>query len=107
MNADLARWVVETAGDRIHGTTRKQPLRAFLEEEKASLLPLPSVRYEVITWRKVKVHQDAHVMFERRQYSVPWKHLGAEAWVRATPSEVAVLVGDVRVAVRSRTGPGT
>lgn len=107
VNADLARWVVETAGERIHGTTRKQPLRVFLEEEKASLLPLPGARYEVITWRKVKVHQDAHVMFQRRQYSVPWQHLGAEAWVRATPSEVAVLVGDVRVSVHSRTGPGT
>ncbi len=63
LNADLARWVVESAGARIHGTTRKQSLRVFLEEEQASLLPLPSARYEVITWRKVKVHQDAHVMF--------------------------------------------
>ncbi len=107
VNDDLARWTRQTAGERVHGTTRKQPLRVFLEEERAALLPLPSTRYAVITWRKVKVHQDAHVMFERRQYSVPWQHLGAEAWVRATPSEVHVLVDEVSVAVHARTGPGT
>ncbi len=107
VNANLAQWIEDHAGQRTHGTTREQPLRVFFDEERPALLPLPAERYEVITWRKVKVHQDAHVMFERRQYSVPWTHIGVEAWVRATPSEVAVLVDDVRVAVHARGGPGT
>lgn len=79
VNVNLERWVVDHAGQRTHGTTRKQPLRVFFDDERPALLPLPAERYEVITWRKVKVNQDAHVMFERRQYSVPWTHIGAEA----------------------------
>jgi hypothetical protein len=46
-------------------------------------------------------------MFERRPYSGPWRRIGAEAWVQATPSEEAVLVDDVRVAAHARGVPAT
>jgi transposase len=106
VNADLARWNTDVAAQRVHGTTRRVPLRVFEEEERAALLRLPAARFEPVTWRRAKVHPDAHVLFERRWYSVPWKHLGQEAWVRATPSEVEVFVDDRKVTAHPRQGPG-
>ena len=41
--AALARWVDETANQRIHGTTGKRPAEAF-EHERSALLPLPDRR---------------------------------------------------------------
>lgn len=107
VNAELAHWNDEIASQRIHGTTGRVPGRVFAEEERPALLPLPKTRYERVTWRLAKVHRDAHIHFERRLYSVPWEHLGKEAWVRATPSQVEVFVDDVRVAVHTRSGIGT
>lgn len=33
------RWCRDVAGMRIHGTTRRQPLRVFLDEERQALPP--------------------------------------------------------------------
>ncbi len=40
-NAQLQQWVMETAGNRIHGTTRQKPLTLFAESEK-HLLQAPA-----------------------------------------------------------------
>jgi len=42
-NHQLKHWVLETAGNRIHGTTYQQPLSLFVETEEAFLRPLPDV----------------------------------------------------------------
>lgn len=106
VNAELARWNQDIASQRIHGTTGRMPATVFHDEERARLLPLPPARYERITWRKAKVHRDAHVQFQRRFYSVPWEYLGKEAWIRASVTEVEIRIDDVRVAVHSRNGVG-
>jgi len=106
VNAALGTWVLETAGRRIHGTTGRRPIEVFEAEEKAALLPLPPRSWVPTVWRKAKVHRDAHVAFDKRFYSVPWPHIGAEAWVRATPDAVDVYVEDLRVAVHARHGKG-
>jgi transposase len=107
VNADLDRWNDDIAALRVHGTTGRVPGRVFVEEERAQLLALPATRYEVVTWRKTKVQRDTHVHFERRFYSVPWHLIGKEAWIRARPTEVEVLVDDVCVARHLRQGVGT
>ncbi|MFZ5482000.1 MAG: IS21 family transposase [Myxococcota bacterium] len=106
VNAALTSWVLETAGQRIHGTTGLRPLEVFEAEEKALLKPLPPLGWVATTWRKAKVHRDTHVAFDKRFYSVPWQHVGKEAWVRATPDAVDVYVEDTRVAMHSRHGKG-
>jgi transposase len=106
VNAELAAWNTDVASQRVHGTTRRVPGRVFDEEERSAMLPLPATRYEVVTWRRTKVQQDTHVLFDRRCYSVPWEHLGKEAWVRATPSQVEVYIDDRKVTVHDRGGPG-
>src|SRR5512134_3863516 len=71
-NQQLWAWVLETAGNRCHGTTRQRPLSQFTEVEHALLQPLPPSPPLPACWAKVKVHRDGHVQFERALYSVPF-----------------------------------
>jgi transposase len=104
INKYLERWVVEIAGARCHGTTGKRPLEVFDAEERAALLALPARPYEPVLWKKASVHQDSHVVFERRMYSVPWRLVGREVWVRATPTTVMIYCDDQREATHQRLG---
>lgn len=105
VNRELARWVREIAGVRVHGTTGRRPLEVFTAEEQAHLLPLPEKRYESVVWKRATVHADCHVHFERRLYSAPWRLINQEVWIRATPSTVAIYsAADERVATHSRNG---
>ena len=42
------------------------------------LLPLPKTRYELVLWKKVKLHRDSHVQIDQAFYSAPWPHLHEE-----------------------------
>lgn len=103
----LARWVDEVADRRVHGTTHCVPQEVFESEERAALLALPARPYEPVIWKEVKVHPDTHVVFERRLYSAPWRLMGANLWLRATPSTVEIYDADEnRVATHPRFGSG-
>jgi len=106
VQAELDRWVVEIAGEREHGTTGKRPLRVFRDVEQAALLPLPTIRFEPVVWKEARVHQDSHVAFEKRLYSVPWRFVGKTVWLRATKATVAAYFDDTRIATHVRGGPG-
>ncbi len=101
--AALQRWVDEIANARTHGTTRRRPIDAFAGEREA-MLPLPERRFELVTWHQARVHQDSHVAFERRLYSVPWRLIGQQVWLRATAPTIVVYADDVRVAMHDRRG---
>jgi len=75
-NTELTEWRLQTAGQRIHGSTGKRPLTLFEQVEQAALLTLPSVLYEPVVRNQATVHADSHVEFERRLYSAPWPHVG-------------------------------
>jgi transposase len=104
--ARLDRWVLGTAGLREHGTLRVRPLELFEAEEKAALIALPARPYIPVDWKRATVHPNSHVLFDRREYSVPWRLIGQAVWVRATPESVYVLANDERVATHARRGPG-
>lgn len=105
-NRQLARWTREVAGLRVHGTTQRRPLEVFEAEEQSALRPLPEARWRPVTWKRAKVHRDSHVVFDRRLYSVPWRHIGQEVWVRATVEAVDIFLDEHRVALHERRGPG-
>jgi hypothetical protein len=90
-----------------HGSTGRRPAEVFEQEERAALLPLPVQRHELVLWKKARVHRDAHVALGRRLYSVPWRLIGQEVWLRITPSTVTVHGGpdEARVATHRRVGP--
>jgi transposase len=103
VTAALQRWIDEIANTRVHGTTRRRPTDLFSVERNA-LLPLPERRFELVTWHQARVHQDSHVAFDKRLYSVPWRLIGQQVWLRATVKTVVVYANDARVAMHDRRG---
>ena len=101
LNAQVRDWVLQVAGQRIHGTTRIKPLESFTVE-RALLLPLPAVPPDLGTWHQVAVHRDCHVSFERALYSVPCALVGKRLWLRATDSVVTVYQDFQSVAIHAR-----
>ncbi len=98
----LWRWLAEVAGTRVHGTTGRAPIELFEEQERRALLPLPQSPYEVVIWKQARVHRDAHVQVEGAFYSVPWRHVTKDVWVRRAKAHVTVYVGDEAVATHPR-----
>ncbi len=71
LREEAARWCRDVAGRRVHGTTRRQPLAVFQDEERQALVPWDGEPYEITHWRTVKVHPDHHVACQYALYSVP------------------------------------
>jgi transposase len=106
-NRQLQAWVMNEAGNRIHGTTREAPLKRFAEVEKGLLNALPSVPPELASWAKIKVHRDAHVQYETNYYSVPFRLIGCDLWLKATDTMVTLFREHETVASHVRlTGKG-
>ncbi len=89
-NEQLRQWLMAVAGNRIHGTTRVQPLQRFVETEQHLLKALPDVPPELAVWAKVKVHGDCHVQFEQCRYSVPYPLVHQSLWLRASDTSVRI-----------------
>jgi len=102
----LDRLALEIAGQRDHGTLHVKPFELFEAEEKPALKTLPTRAYVPTTWKRATVHPNSHVVFDRREYSVPWRLVGQQVWIRATLESVYLLCGDERVATHARRGPG-
>lgn len=75
-NERLQIWVRETAGPRIHGTTRQSPWHLFKTVEQGTLRPLPTHPFTLLSIRPVKVHRDCHITLEGNYYSVPHRYIG-------------------------------
>ncbi len=101
-NRQLQEWVLGIAGTRTHGTTREQPLARFATE-RSLLASLPEHPPEIATWVKVTVHRDAHVQFEKTLYSVPFRLMGQQLWLRATDQLIQIYREQERVATHVRT----
>lgn len=107
LNRHLGQWVEQTAGVRVHGTTREQPLTRFREVEQAALLALPPTRFEAAQWKQVKVNRDCHVVFDYSYYSAPYRLVGQRVMVRATARKVEIYANWEHVAVHERASqPG-
>ncbi|HUG86871.1 MAG TPA: hypothetical protein VMM13_20040 [Euzebya sp.] len=76
------RWCCDTAGMRIHGTTRVRPAEHFAAVEAPVLLPVPTEPYDVPVWSTPKVHRDHHVQVAKALYSVPGDLIGQTLTVR-------------------------
>lgn len=106
VRAELKRWLAEVANVRRHGTTGRRPVDLFDEEERSALRPLPTKRFSPIVWKPARVHQDSHILFERRLYSVPWRLVGSTVWLRVTEASLEAYAEEVRVATHALRGNG-
>lgn len=75
---------------------------AFLEEEKALLMPLPTSPYELATWSKASVQYDYHIYVDKNQYSVPYEYIRHQVDVRLTSKMVEVFYHNHRIASHVR-----
>jgi transposase len=99
-------WCQQTAGTRIHGTTRKRPLAVFENEEKAALQPLSAERYDPPRWAQCKVHPDHHIMVDKASYSVPTAFIGKTVSVRVDRSLVRIYYDGESIKLHPKRPPG-
>ena len=102
-NQQLRDWVLSTAGNRVHGSTGKQPLTEFMEFEQSVLLPLPQVIPEPKQFKKVKVHKDCHIRYLKNLYSVPYKYVGEILLLTATSTTIDIYREHVLIASHCRS----
>ena len=103
---DARRWCLEVAGMRVHGTTRKQPLVVFEQEEKQTLHPLQGERFDTPQWAELNVHPDHHIRFLKGLYSVPTRYLGKEVTVRGDRSLVRIYFKGQLIKTHPATSAG-
>jgi transposase len=102
----LRRWLDEIANQRRHGTTGRRPREVFDEQERQAMLPLPSTRWELVLWKKAKLHSDSHVQIDGGFYSAPWRFLHEELWVRCTLHRIAIYRQDELLWTHARVARG-
>jgi len=100
------RWCAETAGLRIHGTTRLRPAEVFGADEQPCLLPRPATRFDVPSWTRPKVAPDRHVQVAKALYSVPGELIGQHLTARADGSTVKLYWRAELIKVHPRVAPG-
>jgi transposase len=74
----------------------------FEEIEKPALRPLPSQSFELLVWKKAKVHIDYHIFVDKHFYSVPHKLIGSYVDVAVSRNRIEVFHQSTRVAVHQR-----
>ncbi len=99
-------WSRETAGTRLHGTTRRVPRVVFETEERPALLPAPSAPFDRPTWAEATVHPDHHLQFQRALYSVPTRYVGQRVTVRGDRRLVRIYHRQALIKTHPRQAPG-
>ena len=76
----------------------------FDDLESAFLMPLPSLRYELKTFKMAKVQQNCHVLLgeDKHYYSVPFRHVGKYVKLCYTAENVEIYFEYKRIAIHSR-----
>ena len=99
-------WCTDTAGLRIHGTTRKQPAVDFAEREKSHLLPMPLEPYDKPEWVDADVYRDHTMTVARAVYSMPTLYIGETVRVHLTRTTVKAWLHGVLVKTHARVAKG-
>jgi transposase len=103
---EAARWCLDPAGTRIHGTTRLRPLAVFEEVEKPALRPLAGARFDIPAWAEPKVHPDHHIQFQKALYSVPTRYIGKTVTARGDRHLVRIFYKGQLIKTHPTREPG-
>lgn len=90
-NIQLADWLMNKAGLRVHGTTKRRPLEVFNDIEKTALLDLPDSPFSKVTWKEAVLHRDCHVVVNGSFYSAPHRLRGETLLVRIGDGMVRIF----------------
>lgn len=91
MAADAVSWCAGTAARRQPRALEGRAVAEAFAEEKASLLPLPRMPFEVAAWTRPKVAPDAHVKVGKTLYSVPYRLIGRQLDARAAGTVIELF----------------
>jgi len=106
-NRFLADWEASVADTRIHGTTKRQVGKVFIEVEQPTLMPLPLERFPSFHEAQRKVNRDGHIEVAKAYYSVPPEYLGRAVWARWDARLVRVFNHRFeQIAIHARREPG-
>jgi transposase len=76
---------------------------AFAALDRPALLPLPAQRYELASFKTVRVHVDYHIEVDGHRYSVPNSLVGQVLEARMTVGAIELLHRGQRVASHARS----
>jgi transposase len=102
LEQELERWGREVADKRLVGGVGRTPEEIFATEEAAALQPLPSSRWDPLSWGEPTVGPDWRVQFEKGFYSVPYGYIGHKVLVYADRSRVRIYAGTCEIALHAR-----
>lgn len=105
-NQKALHWCRQENGMTRHGTTGEQPWECFDQTERVALLPLPEASFQLARWKKVKVHVDQYVQFDKTYYSLPARYVGRSLWLRATPERIELFDEEFGLVKAYQRGPG-
>jgi transposase len=100
------RWCAQTAGMRIHGTTRMRPAEVFCADELPVLKPVPDTAFDVPVWTRPKVAPDRHVQVAKALYSVPGELVGKRIDARTDAQSVKLYWRGELIKVHPVMAPG-
>jgi hypothetical protein len=106
VQGDAQRWCLETAGTRVHGTTRQRPLAVFEAVERAALQPLTAERYDPPTWSEHMVHRDHTIVVDKGLYTLPTRFIGKTVLVEGTRALLRVYCDHELIKTHQRVPPG-
>jgi len=96
------QWLDTVANVRIHGETRRKPIEMF-QEERASLLPLPSHPYDIGTISQVRASSQFRVSLDSNRYSVPAEYAGSHLTLKTYPDRICIYHGEKLIARHARS----
>lgn len=99
-------WCSQTAGMRIHGTTRMRPAEVFGAEEAPALGPVPESSFDIPSWSHPKVAPDRHVQIAKALYSVPGELIGKRIAARTDAHAVKLYWRGELIKVHPVMSPG-
>jgi transposase len=103
LQGHLAKWMVEVADQRIHGTTRERPAVRFERDERQALRPLPTHRLAVRTRRlKRRISADCFVDIDTIRYSTPYQHVRETVEVVVHQEQVEIWLRGSCIAQHAR-----
>jgi transposase len=101
LRGGLRLWVAEVALQRVHGTTHQRVCEA-LEAEKPHLAPIAGrAPFPILLGEPRRVAKDAYVSYRANRYSVPWRVVGQEVWLREVDGQLEIRRDGERLALHS------
>lgn len=97
----------DVVNKKVHGTTKKIIEEAFLQEEKGTLLALPSEEFSFFYRCERIVGRNCHIHLESNYYSVPFSYVGKTVTVRWSKTVVRIIYQGEELALHQKsTGQG-